>query len=523
MGEADPDDEMTDAYAPNRTGGVRKDTRGNAPARTWTTLLLALAGGLILGLPVLLLNGFPLTFDDTPGYFEPAFNLLRAAAKPDWQAPPVPGLPGVAFSANAFFLRPFPYAVFLLPFTAGWTVWLLPVAQGAVAAYTVRRALAAAGLALGTGPFLILILGLALLTSLPVHAGTIMPDLFTGPLILLAFATVMEWWGRSMTGRLFDVAALAGLTAVHLSHLAILGGLAAGLLLWSLGRRGGAVRPAAVLLGLVGPLVVAAGTLMAANLVLAGKPVLSPSSPVFLLARLIGDGPARAYLAEACPGRGYLLCRTLDTLGREAPGYPVSDYFLWHPDGARHAFGDSPQFLAEASEINRATIAGRPLEVVGHMLANTGRQLVRVGLDPTLNDPVKPWTRQFFSRFATPVYTAFLNSAQFTGRFPRMALDGVQVAVLAVSVLALGWAGLLHGRRIAGRTGGRTGGLIAMLAFGLLLNAAVTGGLSAVHARYQSRVIWLVPLAACATVLAVRRRPVPTPSLLMSKPDPIEG
>lgn len=530
MGEANPDTEMTDGdiaagCAPIRTPKVQAP--GTRLPGAGMELLLVLVGGLILGLPVLLLNGFPLSFDDTPGYFEPAFNLLRAAARPEWQAPPAAGVAGVVFSGNAFFLRPFPYAVFLLPFTADWTIWLIPVAQGAVAAYAVRRALAVAGLCPGPAVFLPLLLGLALFTSLPVHAGMIMPDLFTGPLILLAFATAAGWRGRGRAGRLFDIATVAALTAVHLSHLAILGGLAAGFLVWSLIRlrsrsRGGTVRPAAVLLGLALPLGLAAGVLMAANLALTGKAVLSPSSPVFLLARLIGDGPARDYLAEVCPARGYLLCGALDRLDREAPGYAVSDYFLWHPEGARHLFGDSPRFLEEAAAIGRATIASRPLEVAGHLLANTARQLVRVGLDATLNDPVEPWTRQFFSRFGAPVYRAFLASPQFAGSLPLKALSAVQAAVLAVSLLALGWAAL-RAREIGGPADGRIWGLVATVGFGIVLNAAVTGGLSAVHDRYQSRVIWLVVLAAVAALLAVRRRTTATAPLPPSNPEPIEG
>ncbi|AWK90101.1 hypothetical protein [Azospirillum thermophilum] len=419
------------------------------------------------------------------------------------------------FSGFAFFLRPFPYTLFLLPFTTDWTVWLVPVAQGLVAAYAVRRALSAAGLALRPAPFLAVILALALLTSLPVQAGMIMPDLFTGPLILMAYAVYTGWAERSRTGRLFDVAVLAGMTMVHLSHLAILGALAALMLLWSLVRRRGL---RAVLLGLCAPLLLAAGTLMAANAVLMKHPVLSPSSPLFLLARLIGDGPARDYLAEACPERGYLLCGKLDTLDRSAPGFITSDYFLWHPDGARHAFGDTPRFLAEASEINRATIASRPLDVARHMAINAATLLVSPQIDIILTNPVKPWTRQFFSRFGQPVYTAFMTSLQMAQAFPRAALNAVQLTVLVLSLLALGW--VLATR--AGRLGGRQGGLLAVLALGLMLNAAVAGGLSAVHPRYQNRVAWLLPLAAIAALLAVQPRrteePAASPALASGRP-----
>ncbi|HYH40290.1 MAG TPA: hypothetical protein VD860_18865 [Azospirillum sp.] len=473
--------------------------------RVWTEIALVAACGLLLGLPVLLLNGFPLLFDDSPGYFEPAFNLLHPHAQPAWLRPPEPAA-GVPFSDNAFFLRPFPYAVFLLPFAGDWAIWLIPVAQGVLAALVIRRALAAAGLPLRPPAFAGVILALALLTSLPVHAGHVMPDVFTGLLILAAGSAVLGWAERGWPGRLWDGALLAFLTAVHLSHVAILVGLIVVMGAVALVRRQGGV---AVALGLGAPLALAAAALMAANLALAGRAVLSESSPVFLLARLVGDGPARAYLAEACPERGYLLCGRLDALGREAPGYPVSDYFLWHRQGARHAFGDTPRFLAEASEIVRETVRTRPLEVLGHVVANGARQFVRAGLDPTLNAPVKPWTRQFVSRFGAPVYEAFLGSRQVRQALPLDALNAVQAAVLGVAGAALVGLGLARGRRL----GGRLRGLVGVVLVGLVLNAGVAGGLSAVHDRYQNRVVWLLPLAALAVGIAAARRLDTAPAL----------
>ncbi|MCM8734483.1 hypothetical protein M5E06_09790 [Azospirillum sp. A1-3] len=50
-------------------------------SRILPALIIVLAGVLI-GAPLLVLNGFPLTFDDTPGYLEPAFNILHRAAQP---------------------------------------------------------------------------------------------------------------------------------------------------------------------------------------------------------------------------------------------------------------------------------------------------------------------------------------------------------------------------------------------------------------------------------------------------------
>lgn len=467
-------------------------------SRILPALIIVLAGVLI-GAPLLVLNGFPLTFDDTPGYLEPAFNILHRAAQPAWTPPPDLSPHGPP-SANIFFLRPFGYMLFLLPFASGWGVWLIPLAQGILAAAVLRAALTAAGAPDRPGIFLGIAAVLGLTTSLSLHAATIMPDFLTGLLILLVYVVVVRWAALGMVQRSLIVAAITGMTVAHLSHLAILGGMIVLLGLWALWKDRGILRPLA--LGVLLPVVLAAGLLTTSNLLTAGRMVLSESSPVFLLARLIGDGPARDYLAEACHSRDYLLCDSLDTLGRSAPGYVASDYFLWHPDGARRRFGDQPRFVAEAAEIAHDTIASRPVAVAEHALANAVSQFLKVQSDDTLNDPVKPLTRRLFSRFPAAVYAAFDRSLQTQQRFPRSRLALVEDLSLSLGMLGLATMGLGRWRRV----GDRVRMLLLVIGLGLVLNAIVTGGLSAVHDRYQNRVIWLVPFAALVLLATARSR-----------------
>ncbi|MBY6260520.1 hypothetical protein EI613_01080 [Azospirillum sp. 412522] len=464
-----------------------------------TALLTIVLAGVLIGAPLLLLNGFPLTFDDTPGYLEPAFNILHRAAQPAWTAPPDLS-PHGSPSANIFFLRPFGYMLFLLPFANGWGVWLIPLAQGILAAAVLRAALVAAGAPDRPGLFLGIAAVLGLTTSLSLHAATIMPDFLTGLLILLIYVVAVRWQSLSTAQRLLTVATLTGMLVAHLSHLAILGGMTVLLGLWALRHDRGMLRSLA--LGLLLPAMLAVGLLTASNLLTTGRAVVSESSPVFLLARLIGDGPARDYLAEACRSRDYLLCGSLDTLDRNAPGYVTSDYFLWHPDGARRRFGDQPRFVAEAAEIAHNTIASRPVAVARHGLTNAAGQFVEVQPDDTLNDPAKPLTRRLFSRFPAPVYTAFDRSLQTRQSFPRDGLALVQDLSLSLGVLGLAALGLGRWRQVSGRV--RM--LLLVIGLGLTLNAVVTGGLSAVHDRYQNRVIWLVPFAALVLLATARSR-----------------
>lgn len=462
------------------------------------TLTIILAGFLI-GAPLLVLNGFPLTFDDTPGYLEPAFNILHRTAEPAWTPPPDLSPHGPS-SANIFFLRPFGYMLFLLPFASGWGVWLIPLGQGILAAAVLRAALTAAGAPERPGLFLGIAAVLGLTTSLSLHAATIMPDFLTGLVILLVFIIVVRRPALTIGQRLLTVAALTGMIVSHLSHLAILGGMVVLLGLWALWHDRAMLRSLAW--GVLLPMALAVGLLSGSNLLTAGRPVLSESSPVFLLARLIGDGPARDYLAEACRDRDYLLCGSLGSLDRSAPGYVTSDYFLWHPDGARRRFGDQPRFVAEAAEIAHNTIASRPVAVTEHGLANAAGQFVEVQPDDTLNDPVKPLTRRLFSRFPAPVYAAFDQSLQTRQRFPRDGLALVQDLSLSLGVLGLAALGLGRWRQVDGRM--RM--LLLVIGLGLTLNAVVTGGLSAVHERYQNRVIWLVPFAALVLLATARSR-----------------
>jgi hypothetical protein len=50
------------------------------------------------------------------------------------------------------------------------------------------------------------------------------------------------------------------------------------------------------------------------------------------------------------------------------------------------------------------------------------------------------------------------------------------------------------------------GFLLAVL-LALPLSAAITGGLSAPHERYQARIMWLAPFVAIVSLASLRRRP----------------
>src|SRR4029077_3301534 len=245
----------------------------------------------------------------------------------------------------------------------------------------------------------------------------------------------------------------------------------------------------------VGPLVLAIMALVGSNFVFSRKPVLSESSGLFYLARLVGDGTAQRYLADVCPEKRYLLCDERANLPRDA------DYFLWEPAGpwARHQ--NDPRFLTEAGDIVRGTLRVYWREQGAAAVGNTFTQLASFSVDGDLATP-HPQVRELFAKFGDGTLARYQESRQVRRALPLDAASAVQQGCVYLSLLLLLVCGPLLGATY------RRGPLLlsGVVLAGVGLNAAVLGALSAVHERYQSRVMWLLPLAAFVAVRALLAR-----------------
>ena len=138
---------------------------------------IRLLAAALLTCTVALWNGFPLAYPDSGNYLNNARDLI--AGREPW-----------------FFDRPLTYGIFLIPFITRYTIWLLPVAQGLIVAFAVELTLSTAGVAMSARDFLVLFAGLSVFSSLPWFSGQIMPDVFTGVLVLLSY--VLVWGGRRL-------------------------------------------------------------------------------------------------------------------------------------------------------------------------------------------------------------------------------------------------------------------------------------------------------------------------------------
>lgn len=477
--------------------------------QTFAALLLA---GVLLATPALV-NRFPFIFYDSSSYISRATVVthpgVRAAHRRAAAQPPAnqTGANASSFtehsyrtiSRNPFFLRPITYSVLLVPFSIPPLFYLLPLAQGFFCAYVIRRLCTTLSIE-GWKPFFAIIGGLTILSSLPLHVSYVMPDVFTGLLVVMSFVTVFAWPQRSAPGRALDVLLMTGLVAVHLSHLPITLAL---IVLYAIGamalRR--EVKPAAVAFGAIAPFVLAIGLLAGSNYAVARHAIISESSPLFLLARLIGDGPAVAYLQQHCAQDHYLLCDHLDGLRAVGPGESISDHFLWDPEGAVKTIAD-PRLLAEAAKIDSGTIREYPMQMVGNVLRNGLRQLVHFQVDVDVNSEPAPFVVKSLREVGPGLVQPYLHSPQAHGLVPIGPARLLIATGLALAFAAVAWVGVTK-RRAAGAS---AWAFVFIAAAGFSANALATGGLSEVHDRYGNRVVWILPLAALVLLCAARRR-----------------
>jgi hypothetical protein len=245
----------------------------------------------------------------------------------------------------------------------------------------------------------------------------------------------------------------------------------------------------------------------------AGRFALSSSGSVFLMARLLEDGTALGYLEQACPQQRFAVCAYLDELGSYRPttiSFPggrsaeitLSTYFLWK--GPLDKLGGFRTEQAEASAIVAGTLSTYPLAEFHAAVNNGWHQLFRFRTGDGLcafpeAEGVSVVIRNVFSPI---VYDRYRQSKQIRGVFGFNwfnLFNRIHAAIVAVSSLVL--IGVLVVR------GFRNPRALFATIFTIILvvgNAFTLGVLSGPFDRFQSRVIWLVPLLACCWTLAPR-------------------
>lgn len=429
-----------------------------------STAILIAASSVMLSW-VALFNHFPLVFPDTLSYATTAF--LRE----------IPGM----FSAY--------YSLFILPLHQGVTLWPVVFVQGAILGhllYLVVRCVSCGNM--GKPESLLIVAVLCLFSGLPWFTGQIMPDVFS-PVVVLGVFLLAFCTDQLSRGELIYVGALttAGI-ATHLSHVPI----AFGLILLS-----GALRPlfAITQIGirrwialLLLPFMLAVCSMLAVNWINSRTVAFARNSSVFLLAKWIEEGPALAYLSQACPTVRYSLCPYLDELTGK-----YQDDLKWWGGSPFYKVGGLDLLEPEARRIVSATLRTYPIEILTIAVTNSGHQLLRFGIGEGLSaESLKLVAPYIGEVFGPEVEKSLLRSKQADGGLPIAEFRRLHLLAFPFSLLVGLWS-LTTGRR---RMHARLAALYVFVPVGILWNAMVTGALSGPFDRYLARVFWLIPFVA---------------------------
>ena len=223
----------------------------------------------------------------------------------------------------------------------------------------------------------------------------------------------------------------------------------------------------------IAPLALAVIALMSVNLLAFGRASLAPFGNMFLLTRVIYDGPGMDVLRHDCPSSGWRLCAFIDRMPA------IEDDFLWRQNGPVLQAGGAKLVSSEANAIIGAALRAEPSSELLAFGRNSMRQLA----DFATGDGLQPWPatvtpviRRDFPSFEVSMYT---TSRQTVG---ELTVPGWMQKLHIVTALAgvAGCCAMLMTSRHHPSSGFAAAALLALLA-----NAAITGGLSGPHDRYK--------------------------------------
>ena len=424
----------------------------------------------------MILNGAPLIFSDTQYFLAMGMEQPRP-------------------------LRPWGYAIFAgVPARGFGSLWPVVAVQAAMTAALFHATLRVALPSLTVTGHGMSGLGLAALTTAPWTASYIMPDAFTAPGLLALFLVLALPRARGI-GIALSALVIALAAASHVTHVLAALAVIGALVLWRLGAGAGslvrlgrlAICGAAVLIG--------AGAVVGGNAALSGHAEYTRGGSVFFGARLASEGLLQRHLDAVCPDpRLPRLCAARGGIPRDA------DAFLWGGNSPLREDGDFFGIEPELAIANRATLRAYWLTWSIGSVARTFEQMVTLhagdGLDQERAVNQVSDLATLVSPAAASRAAASRQAREELGENPLAAIPGPLALAAFVACVVLG---LRRGMRLA-RAHPMGALLLAVVLLAAIANAAAVGFGGAVHARYQSRIAWLFPLAAIV-VLAGSRRP----------------
>lgn len=483
--------------------------------------LLALIAATLLLMAVAFADGRPTVFYDSHSYDVMGRNLIEtvrdypASAKNkyeqhlkmgDW---PVP-TDRLTDPQTGGGRSPF-YGVVLHATYVFGTIWLLAAMQSFLTAwvlYLLWRTLAPKASA---WTYLAVVAAATVGTSISFFTTFAMPDIFAGigGAALVLVLVQMDRLKKLEIAALW--ALLAYCLAVHKSHwgTGLLMAGAGGLLVWIMGT------PLADVAKRVLVILTAAVVAFMAGAVFDGlyqaRTGYKLGHPPFTMARFLADGPGQDYMRHACADgrRPYALC----TYKANVHYGSTTDNLLWSDRPKLGVFNiatraDRVRLETEEMRFVAGTVMYDPAGQIGASLWDWGQQLVSYQVVDPLRNPSAYLRGRYWPTTILPKLIPNFDACRPPGDcrppFNYLLLANWHGAVLVLSLLALAWRlSLKDVRRAVMRRGLKTGEEEARVAASILLilgvvtiNAGICGVISGPFERYQSRLIWLLPVGA---------------------------
>jgi hypothetical protein len=451
---------------------ARDDAKIRSPAWRGAAILM---GALLMAWPAIF-NRYPLLYPDSITYLGDGRLVARAVF--------------LHRLSEYYGMRSFFYSLVILPLHWNVTAWPVVFFQALVTSYVIWLVVRSLTPRRTVLFYLILVVLLSLLTSMDWFVSLIMPDVL-GPLVylcifLLVFAR--ETLSRAERISLIPIAWWAIVS--HASHLILATGLCI-LFVLLLVLRFQFMRGRWKALGEVVMIVsLAAVSQLALHGYLYGKPSLNGERPPFLMARVLADGPGLWYLQQHCPEAKFVLCDYV----QELPQDP--DVFLWGEKGVWANADDATTTRLRQEEMPfvQATLRAYPGAQLSKSLSNFGEQLRTFGF--YLFGP-SGWMSEEFASVLPREKSQYLQSRQAQDDLPLEFFTTVQNWTVLASIVII----VAFLPRVWRNRSPRSIGLGVVIVSTVVANALVTGTLSMVEDRLQSRVVWLIPFLAILLVL----------------------
>jgi hypothetical protein len=442
---------------------------------------LLLPGYLILSSFIILIpaffNGYPLFYSDSAVYIlaSSLLGYLEPVEK-------IPYLSGIGYS---FFIR-----------IVNWqsTLYLIVIAQAIILNILIYLSLDV----LFPGKKIIkyhlpIILFLSIFSSMGWTASQLMPDIFTSFLVLSVF--LFYAWNKKGPGMYIFLSVVILFSVLsHLSNISIsvfmIGLLVLLFLLKRSYRRDLKI--------LIRKTILIAALLCSSLLILTGLNKmyynyrgLSPTGHIFFMARLMDTGFMPEFLNEKCKEKSYEICKYKDNL-------PASyESFLW---GSDNVFYKTGGWNIDKHEEYRTII--RDVLTTPKYLAlflydcgiHSYHQLVTFKIGDGLSSDYNKQSGQYQTVIRCFNHREFSEtfqaSKQMQGKINFVAINQVNYLLMFISALIILWT-------LFARKPDRNMHLFTWIIIsGVIFNAAATSSLASIFDRFQSRIIWLIPLLA---------------------------